>query len=463
MKRLLALLLVLATAGAAGALPSDDPPAGYELAGHPNWDGLKKPDDPVGANLRQALAMSSRYAVTVWWSQRMTGVEPYWSPAARLATAGTIDSEEVRRYSCVAYGLAAALVTGAYDERLAGVAAGVARDRVVQIVDYLVRTHRANLGVSAGWGGSWQSAMWASEAAVAGWLVEPLLPQLTRTQLARMLAYEADAVAARKPKYLRDRGGRMLVPGDSGAEELAWDGVGAMTAVELLPRHPNRGTWAAAAYSRFAGAYARPADVGSRALVNGRPLGEWVGGSNVEPSGMVVNHGGVNPDYTTDLSLWAAPVSALAGHGVPEAVLTNADVLYRALTTLRFPAPPYRAPGGTVYTRTGLYYPAGVSWGREREVVYSSVDVQVAALSQDPAVRKSAAYWALLHLDKTRRMQARFTTGQVYGPETEDRYKAREEYAIKVLGVAQLTWWLHANRWLSVDRLPVATKGATAS
>ena len=458
--RLLAVILALAAGGGTARALPDVPIAELELAAHPSWTGLARPNDPVGVNLRLALATSSRYAMTTWWATYMSGLEPYSTWGGRLTAKGTLDSEEVRRYSCVAYGLAAALVTGAYDPGLAGVDTETARRRVVEIVDLLVRTHRANVGTGAGWGGSWQSAMWAGEAGTAGWMVEPLLPSATRTQLARMLAYEADAVTARKQHYLRDRSGRVLVSGDSGAEELAWDAFGAMTAVELLPRHPNRTAWATAAYSRFVGAYARPADVGSRTLVNGRPFGEWVGGSNVEPDGFVVNHGGVNPDYTTDLSLWAAPVSALTGQGVPEAVLTNADVLYRALTTVRFTAPPYRSPGGTVYTPGGLYYPAGVSWGRNREVVYSGVDVQMAALSRDPAVRKSAAKWALVHLDRTRRMQARFTTGQIYGPVTEDRYQAREEYAIKLLGTAALTWWLGHNRWLSVDTSGVATKGS---
>jgi hypothetical protein len=455
----LARALVAAALLAGGAVRADAvrlptvPVHDVRLADHPPARQTKAPFDPIATALRATLNRSNKYALTVWWDRYMTGVDPYVAAGERAQTTSTIDSEEVRRYTSVAYGLAASLTTGAYNPSITGVDALTATERVVEIVNYVISTHAANAAGSIGWGGSVQASLWAAQAATAGWMMGAALPLPSQVMVGRMLAFEADTVLARRVHYLRERNGALRTPGNSGAEELAWDAVALYTAVELLPHHVRRPQWAEAAYIRFVGAFARPVDVWSARRVNGRSLSSWLGGSNAEPDGFVVNHFRINPDYTTDIALWAAPVAGLVGAALPQAVLEGADVTYRALTTKRFSAPPYRAPGGTVYRpgSTAVYYPQGADWGEHREAVYGSLDATTAALSTDPRVRDVAAKWAVAHLGVVRKMQARFATGQIYGPQSEDHYQAREEHAAMLLGNAYLTWWQRANNGVTLD------------
>jgi hypothetical protein len=460
---LLALALLCGGAQALASPLPRPPLADVRLADHTLvLSAPTTPADKVGTLLRSTLGQSTKYALGTWWEQYMTGVEPYRAAGDRAETSNTMDSEEVRRYTSEAYAVAVALATGAYDPAVTGVDTLTAARRVAKIVDFVTSTHRVNLAGKVGWGGSVQAGMWASEVAVAGWLIGPALSPTTQLFVGRMLAYEADVIAARQVHYLRDRSGRIRTPGNSGAEELAWDGVALWAAVELLPHHYRRPVWAEAAYRRFVGAYSRPADVHSGRVVNGYSLSAWLGGSNVEPTGFVVNHYRVNPDYTEDIALWGAPLSGLVGDGLPDALLEGADTTYRALTSYRFPSPPFRAPGGTVYQpgSTTLYYPSGADWGEHREAVFGSMDAQTAVLARTWQVRVTAGKWAAAHLDVVRRMQARYDTGQIHGPRSEDHYRAREEHDAFLLGNAYLTWWLAANKRLRVDTATADSKAA---
>lgn len=461
----LALLAGVTTPAGAASGPSLPPPAAVgdvRLATRPDLSRLRTPTDEVARLLRSALTRSNKYALGTWWEEYMAGAQAYHDAGTRAGEKQTIDSEEVRRYSSVAYGLSASLATGAYRADVTGVPEHVARLRVADLVHYVASLHRANVQHTVGWGESVQAALWSSQAALAGWLLDDGLPPSTQVLVGRMLAHEADVVSARRLHYYRDRQGRVLTPGNSGAEELAWDGVALWTAVELLPHHERRSTWASAAYRRFVGAYARPADVGSTRMVNGRAVASWLGGSNAEANGFVVNHHKLNPDYTTDIAIWGAAVSGLTDGSVPAAMLEGMDRTYLALATHRFPSPPYRAPGGPAF-RPGhpdVYYPTGPDWGPDRHVVYGSLDAQTAALSRDPRVGLKATGYARLRLREVEKMQARFPTGQIYGPRSEDVYRAREEHAAMLLGNAYLTWWLAHNDRFDIDRAPAEQKRA---
>ena len=414
---------------------------------------LSRPD--LNATLvRDALNVAGKYYMNSWWAERMTRFEPWSSWSQRAALTTTLDAEDVRRYSSVALALAAPLATGTYDPRVTRVPTETARERVAQLVALSVRTHIGNVPARAAWGASWQSALWASQVALAGWLIGPALPEHDRLLLARMLAHEADAVTARPLHYLRDRRGKLLTPGDSGAEELAWDALGVLTAVELLPYHPRRQVWAEAAYTRFVAAYSLPSDVHSSKVVNGRRLSTWLAGSNVERDGWVVNHHRVNPDYTVGFSPHAAVVPALAGAAFPEAIRHNQALLYRNVSQTPFRSPPALAPGGSVYVpgTPRLYFPEGPDWGAGRQFVFGALDVEADVHGFDRGLKVSARRWGLLHLREVRRMQSRFRTGQMFAGAAENRYFAREEHAGAVLAYAHLTTALAAARRLRVDR-----------
>ena len=452
----IACALALLTAVApARALPVADETTLAPLPALPRLSG-----EHTSVLLRDALRTAAKYYLNTWWTERMNGLEPYGSWSERLAAHGTLDAEEVRRFSSVALALAAPLASGAYDPGVAGVDAATAKDRVAELVALTSRTHRANLAREVGWGGSWQSALWASQIALAGWLIGDALPAPERVLLARLLAYEADAVVARPLHYLRNRGGRVVTPGDSGAEELSWDALGVLTAVELLPHHPRRAEWMEAAVRRLLAAYSLPADLHSNRVVNGRPLSKWLNGSNVEKSGWVVNHNRLNPDYTVGFNVHAPLVAGLAGAPYPAAILHNQALLYRNIAQTPFASPPYRAPGGTVYVRgtPRLYFPTGADWGTGRQSVFGVLDTEIAALRLDRGLRTPAATWARIHLREVRRQQSRFTTGQMFGSPTEHRYFAREEHAGALLAYAHLTDLLARAGRLRVDNRDPATK-----
>ncbi|HEV2890870.1 MAG TPA: hypothetical protein VGX28_10905 [Frankiaceae bacterium] len=447
-----AAALVAAPAGAGvGGVTSGPPPlSDLALAEVPTMTRVAALDD-VTRTVRGALGNANRYFLNTWWNERVTSLTPYQRSADRLQHRGTINSEDVRRYASVALSIAAPLATRTYDYRATGVPASTATDRAVLLVQMLVRTHTGVLGRS-GWGESWQSPLWASQAALAGWLVGPALPVPDQVLLARMLEVEADYVTSKPVKYLRNRAGAIVSHGDSGSEEMAWEALALFTAVELMPSHPRRTFWADHAYRRFAAAYARPADVTSNVVLNARPLSRWLGGSNVEPSGVVVNHGRISPDYTASMSLHAAVVSGLVGEGVPAVAVHGHRATYGALTSHQF-GRGWAAPGGTVYrpNSSAIYYPMGADWGTDRQVVYGVFDLQMSALGLDRGFRVPARKWAALHLGHTRRMQARFTTGQTYGPMSEDGYFGREEWTGALLAYAELTDWLASKKRLSVD------------
>ena len=63
--------------------------------------------------------------------------------------------------------------------------------------------------------------------------------------------------------------------------------------------------------------------------------------------------------------LLGTPITyALAGVETPEAAFFNDEIVYKALAELRWPSPPYAAPGGPIYvtdkngnTTQNIYYP----------------------------------------------------------------------------------------------------------
>lgn len=404
----------------------------------------KVPTSATAVLERRILRNANRYALTVWWEQWGGDVE-------RLANAPTtLKSDDVRRYSSVAYELAVSLATGAYSESVTGVPRDVAERRTRLLVEVLAGAHRANLGVTldSGWGGGWQTGLWASQAAQAAWLLGETLPAADALMVARMLAFEADATLNRPIHYLRDRHGATLTPGDTGAEELAWDGMLLETAVELLPSHPRRAVWASGAYRRMVGSYARPQDVSSTRVVNGLPLASWLDGSNAETNALVVNHYRLHPDYAAcvGFDLAAVTITSLVGDGVPDTAMSEASGVYRALSSV-----PFR--GATIYVRgsSDIRYPWGTDWGTDRQIVFGALDAQVSALGLDRGLSTPARVWAQRHLGAVAAMQSRSATGQTYQPGDDNRYPQREEQIGTMAALSYLTDWVVANRLVKRD------------
>ena len=313
--------------------------------------------------------------------------------------------------------------------------------------------HRA---VSAGgWGNTWQSALWASTAGQAAWLLWPQLTIQERSYVAAMVTAEADYVSARGPRYFRDRNGKESTPGDSKADEVSWDSTVAALALAMMPNHPNKDAWTRGLVEMSIAAFARPSDLKSNQVINGVNLGQSLPGTNANEDGTITNHGIVNPDYTQNILhlWWGASMLRQADQAAPEAMFLNADIIYRALAVLEFPSPPYAAPGGTSYKPGGqIYYPQKVSWGMRRPATFCGVDSFAAIYTPKDT---NAKQFLFDHAADTRALQLRWTDGHIYAEgKAEEGYRwGKEEYALSQMALA---WW--AGAVPSGPKLKVITK-----
>jgi hypothetical protein len=268
-----------------------------------------------------------------------------------------------------------------------------------------------------------------------------------------MIQDEAGVMTNFPVPYYQDRTGTVSYPGDSKAEEDSWDAMVLQLAVAMMPTHPLAPAWAKKNVELELAAYSRPQDVTDPSVINGQPLSVWLRGSNIFADGTLVNHGIVHPDYmaTVVQNLTAPLIAAFAGQPTPVAALHNADVVYGAMTNVTFSAPPYRAPGGTIYVpdSAALYYPQSDDWGSSRIAHTVALDEMAADLHLDDLATVPAATELDVHLQKVATMQARSTDGRSYVAASEDTYNLREEWVAYHLGLAWLTRWTTSNGLVS--------------
>ncbi len=403
------------------------------------------------------LTTTNRYALQTWWPTVAPGL--LTSPLDKNAQADSTDA--VRRLSMEAFSLATSLASGAYDPIQTGASTQTATNVVTQIVNTVACRHRANR--VSGWGGSWQSAMWASLAGRAGWLLWSNLSSATATCVQQMMISEADYVATLIPKYLIDANGKVLTPGDTGAEEDSWYALAPGLAIAMMPTAEQRDTWRRREEQMLVAAWARPSDVTSSQSVDGTSLTAWLDGSNVAQNGVVTNHSRIAPDYSTTAyqSVDTLKMAVLAGQPVPQASLFGLGPVYHALGAVSYTAPPYASPGGTVYSpnTATIYYPQGCDWGTGQETPYALFDADTDVFGLDNAAVMSAATEASLHLAAAAAMQRRSSTGAMYQSSTEYNYAGREEHTAQLAAQTYLAYFTQARLNVEVTPQPVAPNG----
>jgi hypothetical protein len=399
------------------------------------------------ASLRTSAPIYSRLSVLL--NGQLRYLTNFWTPPA------TYPNQEIpiRSAGSAALALSITVQTQVWDPVVSGVGDyRIPRDRATSIVTSLAAAHRAN--TSGGWGGTWQSALWAWLAGTAGWLQWRYLTGAAREAVARMVESEADAQLGGQPRYLRDLDGTVLTPGDTGAEECAWNALAPALAYAMMPGHVRAPGWLQTA-ARFAvAAYSHPDDAGSGEAVSGRPLVGWLAGSNTEADYSVVNHDRVHPDYmaAAHLLTWAAATLSLAGRPVPAALLWNCDHVYAALSRPLAGALPMYAPGEPDPI---INYPAGGDWGDRRPTNFAAFDIGVRAYGLDGLSERPAGYWADVHLNDASAMQARFTDGHLVADATEDSYGAREQWNAAQLAASWLIQWLGHHGRIAVTDAPL--------
>ena len=408
------------------------------------------PSMPGGQQILATVQDGLRYAMVNDLTNRLRWrvSEPYYD----IVTVGANLESGIRRAANEAQAAAIMLTSSKWVK-----VNGITNAQLTNFAKWQLRSiacsHRA---VSAGgWGNNWQSALWASTAGQAAWLLWPQLTPQERSYVAAMVSAEADYVSARGPRYFRDRAGKESTPGDSKADEVSWDSTVAALALAMMPNHPHKDDWLRGLTELSIAAFARPSDLKSSQVINGVNLGASLPGTNANEDGTITNHGIVNPDYTQNILhlWWGASMLRQANQAAPEAMFLNADIIYRALAVLEFPSPPYAAPGGTSYKPGGqIYYPQKVSWGSRRPATFCGVDSFAAIYTPKDT---NAKQFLFDHAADTRALQLRFTDGHIYLPgNAEEGYRwGKEEYALSQMALA---WW--AGAVPSGPKLKVITK-----
>jgi hypothetical protein len=232
------------------------------------------------------------YAKTLWHEADAGG---YWGP-------GIADRESnggVRGMSNTALGYA--LVIHAMDENwlpgqllarldAAELDRAALLDCVKKNLIHLAAHHvSAQPPLEPKWGLSWQSSLWTGAWGPAALLVWNDLPKELQQDLIRVAAAEADRVASKPPKDAK--------PGDTGAEENAWDTHAPAIALALSPDHPHAPRWLRAAQIYAANTYSTKADHISTAALGPDRVRDIVKTANLFDDFTLENHGFFHPAY----------------------------------------------------------------------------------------------------------------------------------------------------------------------
>lgn len=436
---------------------------------------VKKQVGPAGRAVRRSLESAERYLLGAQYAEkwRATRRRPYLD-----LVAGGRDELDIRLPAMSALTVAIGLRTGAYDR----VAIGRSRGAALRYVDQLVRSIGcSHVSVSpGGWGRGWETAHWAMLTGAAAWLVWRDLTPETRRDVASMVADEADRLTHQTVPYWGLPDGTIVTPGDTKAEENAWNSSLLSFAAAMMPEAPRATDWRAKAAELAVAAFATPADDTSSAVVNGVPLKSRLKGFNAYPDGTVENHQRIHPDYASNIQLlWmSADFARLARLRVPAAMFHNAGLVYSAFSTRHYEAGAespaggtFAAPGGTVYIpgSGSIYYPQGDDWGTARRAHFVSLDAHAATYAKYLKATGWAAGRAMsAHERGQQALQGRSgaTDGRTYSIDpavaaVQDTYPGREEYAAQNLATAWLALYIREIGLPKLDRGTLRVPKAT--
>lgn len=409
-----------------------------------NWSALKAEQlTGVDALPADILRNSNKYALTTWWESKFATQED----AEYLQFGGT-GEHQIRPIAAEATALATALATGEYDEAVTGVPRELAVEKTARLIGSLANSHYSNM--RSGWSGtsSWQGALWAALTTQAAWLMWDELSDEDQRLVGVMLESEADRFINYEVPYWKDADGREIFRGDTKAEENSWNSMILQLATAMMPEHPNHQAWTEKNLELLISSHARPSDLENEAVVNGKPVADWINGSNVEEDGRAYNHNMLHPDYMATMvqQLYAGTVSTLGGFPTPAAAMHNMDLMYGTFVDLEFAVPPYQAPGGNIYQPDGdIYYPEGTDWGKSRRLQFVAVDAISAAFGVDSAASTSGRHWLQFHADAALAMQARSNDGRTYVPGDDDTYAGKEEWVAMHAAWSVLSLWATQN------------------
>ena len=360
------------------------------------------------------------------------------------------DEHGVRPACSVAYGMGALLQTAAFDQAIVGVPRAVAKERTVRLIRGIVRAHSANAIDGRVWGIDarspepqryWQTALWSALSGMGGWLLWDELDAETQEMIVAMLDEETRRFFAADyyVPYWNGEGG------DTKAEENSWNSMPLALMAAMMPQHPHAQRWRQRAAELMISSYATRDDwMRNHRLIAGRKVKDWLAGYNAEPGGVVVNHDIIHPDYmgAVSMNFWGLTTQRLAEQSPLAGWDFNAALIYETFVSKQWNAPPYEAPGGTIYVphQARIYYPQGSDWSYHDLTIYYLMDVYAYLFRWHP----EAARWLDLRATVMLKMQFRHNDRRMFAEGEYDTYPGREQWAFWCLTDASIPLWLDA-------------------
>ena len=368
------------------------------------------------------------------------------------------DENGIRPAASVCYGAAVGLQCARLDDRQLGVSRQEAFRRVAMLVKGVAAAYKGNSPQHSGWGQGWQTAFWAALAGQGAWMIWDHLDLETRRMVTTMVTEEADRFIAPgyQVPYWTAADGHVNTPGDTKAEENAWNACLLQVAIAMMPDHPHLDRWRPVSTELMISAFSLKRDLHSDVLVDGTPAKDWLHGYNVRDDGAVINHNRIHPDYTVTITLNARSylTQSLAKQPVSGAASWNAAFIYRSLVDHAWPSPPYKAPGGPMYIpgKAEVYYPQGTDWSTYRFDIYYLTDVDAHLLDWDAGLSHKASGWMRVRAKRILAMQARHPDGHMFTREEYSTYPGCEQMVAWQAADAYLLFWLDARHDIAKTR-----------
>ncbi|OJU15418.1 MAG: hypothetical protein BGN88_07900 [Clostridiales bacterium 43-6] len=435
-----------------------------------NWSSFSGavPTDPLAVKEKTILLNACKYALTTWYDERYTSQDS--QQYLNFVTSGS--GEHPRPLAAMASVIATAIKTGIYDATVTGVTLETAKSKAIKLLTSVAYHHKANVGGTGAWdhSASFTANIYTGDTAFAGWLLWEDISSTDREYIRNMLEYEANYLLRVNVPYFKDKTGKVLIEGDTKMEENAWNARCLQMAVCMMPNHPNYNAWYNKMVEYQLSSTARPDDLNSSVIYNGKPLSQWLNGSNINNDGSVINHNIIQPVYSSciGLNVFSAYGFTLAGKSTPKSAFFNDNYIYSALTDLNYTVGqvipdtkstvgqtggPAREPGGTVYREENLdianaiYFPQGNDWNNQNcnfPSLDSIIQLTVDGERLDNMSTKKGEYWENLHAQIILNMQARFQDGRTFQT-GENTYSGAEDSAATNYASAYMMKWLMAN------------------
>jgi hypothetical protein len=430
---------------AVSLIPDNPQPVNDSAVSPIDWKSFRSgnPNDSSAERFKTILLNSHRYALTTWWNEVVNFDE---QSNSRYLDFGGNAEHDIRAPATQAFALSVSLRFGFYGSSKVDVPIEEARAKTLKLIRSIAFRHLANS--PGGWGNHWQSAQWTHSIGLAAWLLWEDLNTEEREHVRKMVEYEADRLINYKVPYWVLKSGKVVYPGDTKAEENAWNANALQLAAAMMPKHGNYKLWMRKYIELRISSVARPSDMYRTDIFHGVALKDWLNGYNINNDGTVINHDRIHPDYMVALigmNSASSIVFTLANQPTPKAVFLNLSEIYSAMVNLKFSSPPYAPPGGTIYQEgsSNIYYPQGNDWGTHRRMHFALMDLIADSYGLDKGLFKKGKYWEPYHSKIVIEMQNRSKDRRTYIEDSEDTYKGREGW----IAYHAAYGWLH--RWVS--------------